>query len=363
MMEEDSPVRRSSQERIHTEADNDEPLGNRTELSPPLPELSADTDTSTSEASCEDSDSQSEEPYIPEKRRKYTYHSRNRNPRGTSEMRRRWGVVVDSQTSTKIRLTPCCFAHKCFETVDIEFLLAKQNAVLSMSKGCRREYLSTLIGSDHLYYFNGNQVCVAFLQKSFRYSRDIITDVRRCSKMDRSENERISFKARSERFSAQRDAVVTFLERTVNECGDKMPDCSEQHLPFFRKTDVYNAFIDEYGKLHSGNPPSKTYFYRTWKAKCPSVKVRKVSRFSQCSTCEQIRSALESGIRRGNDISIFKEMRETHLDEIRRERLEYKRKREISILHPDKYLSIIVDGADQTSFGLPHFVSKTKDMR
>ena len=32
-------------------------------------------------------------------------------------------------------------------------------------------------------------------------------------------------------------------------------------------------------------------------------------------------------------------------------------------LEPNRYLSIIVDGADQSAYGLPHFCTLTKDQR
>lgn len=40
------------------------------------------------------------------------------------------------------------------------------------------------------------------------------------------------------------------------------------------------------------------------------------------------------------------------------ERLEYYKKNERAKLHPGRYCSIVVVGADQSAFGLPHFVAK-----
>lgn len=43
-----------------------------------------------------------------------------------------------------------------------------------------------------------------------------------------------------------------------------------------------------------------------------------------------------------------------------RERLEYKKRRDSAILNPSEYLSLIIDGADQSAYGFPHFAANTK---
>lgn len=48
---------------------------------------------------------------------------------------------------------------------------------------------------------------------------------------------------------------------------------------------------------------------------------------------------------------------------VTRERREYYKKRDRALLQPEQFCSIIVDGADQSAFGLPQFVTKTKDER
>ena len=43
--------------------------------------------------------------------------------------------------------------------------------------------------------------------------------------------------------------------------------------------------------------------------------------------------------------------------------MEYKKRRDSAILSPDEYLSIIVDVVDQSSYGIPRFMVKTKKYR
>lgn len=45
---------------------------------------------------------------------------------------------------------------------------------------------------------------------------------------------------------------------------------------------------------------------------------------------------------------------------VTRERREYYKKRDNAVIHPEDCCSIIVPGADQSAFGLPHFVTKRK---
>lgn len=44
------------------------------------------------------------------------------------------------------------------------------------------------------------------------------------------------------------------------------------------------------------------------------------------------------------------------------ERREYRKKSEMAILYPKEFCSMIIDGADQSAFRLPHFAVKTKGL-
>ena len=95
------------------------------------------------------------------------------------------------------------------------------------------------------------------------------------------------------------------------------------------------------------------------------VKVRKLGRFAKCSLCEQLREGIAEAAnnRDFKRKEILKRQKKEHNESIARERREYKKKKDKARLQPTEYLSMIVDGADQSAFGLPHFVIKTKDDR
>lgn len=46
-----------------------------------------------------------------------------------------------------------------------------------------------------------------------------------------------------------------------------------------------------------------------------------------------------------------------------KEQTELKKKQDGAILFPEKYRSILINGADQLAFGLSHFITKSRDER
>lgn len=111
--------------------------------------------------------------------------------------------------------------------------------------------------------------------------------------------------------------------------------------------------------------PSRSYFYRVWKRHCKTIKVRKLGRFAKCTICEQLRKPIHDAASRRNykNLALLRRQKVEHNELIAQERREYNKKRDKARLQPDQYLSNIVDGADQSAFGLPHFMVKTKDDR
>jgi len=110
---------------------------------------------------------------------------------------------------------------------------------------------------------------------------------------------------------------------------------------------VFQHFKAQHSRIYEHEPPSDKYFFEIWRSFCSYVKVRKVSRFAKCGRCEQLRNALQKAIVDGNDTTEIVRQRASHRAVVQREKREYKRKRELAILNPKQYCSIIIDGADQ----------------
>ncbi len=145
-----------------------------------------------------------------------------------------------------------------------------------------------------------------------------------------------------------------------------MPDCDEVHLPYHVKTDVYQLFAKEeerFSQRCSSRCVSDSYFFSIWKQFAPHIKVRKIHRFTKCSDCEFYRSELAKAGLNERTASVLKRSKAAHIAFVQRERLEYARKRDQAIRNPSKFCSFIIDGADQSAYGLPHLLFNTKSMR
>jgi len=255
----------------------------------------------------------------------------------------------------------CCKRIKCLRKVDQRFLASQRSKVLLMKQYERRNYLQRMLDtSTNSFYFNKNRVCSRFLDKCFGFSTDLQCSVKG-TPMSRK-TMRITGVGGTT-VADGRERIITFLKRLSESTGDQMPDSAEHHLPFFQKGQVYDRFKTEFEQIYNSKPPSRSYFYKTWKLYVPNLKIRKVHRFTICHECESFRSALNrAGTDKRKSEDVLKAKRK-HNEMVSRERQEYLRKCEQSILYPSQYMSLIVDGADQSSFGLPHFTFSTKNTK
>ena len=120
-------------------------------------------------------------------------------------------------------------------------------------------------------------------------------------------------------------------------------------------------FLQQFEQLvHSTTPPTSQYFNRVWKNCCPQFKVMRSQRFSICDEGHRIKVNLNGAILKGLSTKDIKTQRKNHLEFIFRQRLEYQMKKDRARLHSSNSCSIIIDGADESAFGLPHFTTKTK---
>ncbi len=313
--------------------------------------------------------------------RSYTFKKRKANPRGTSSMRQSWNDRVLSLKPDEIGSIKCCKKLKCFEKANKDFLMQKMNVFINMKPGDRRRSLASMYGSCGSFYFDGQQVCSTFLFDAFRFSRKVQSSVRAICK----NNLKLSLTANKSSISTTsfldsipnprsssilaapgREAVVSYLSRLAENTGDKMPDINEMHLPFHTKMEVYAHFKEEYKKTSSSSLagfPSANYFLRTWKSSCRFIKVRKRNRFSKCDICERLKDEMKIAVTNFESTAIVLAQKRAHYKMVTDERQEYKRKRDLAILNPTELLSLIIDGADQTAYGLPHFISHTKSQR
>lgn len=94
-----------------------------------------------------------------------------------------------------------------------------------------------------------------------------------------------------------------------------------------------------------------------------NVKARKPHGFTKCSLCEKFRCELLESNGNKAKVKAIQEAKHSRLEFMRRERMGYYNRRDRASRAPRRYCSFIIDGADQKSYGLPHFVFSSKDDR
>ncbi len=289
-----------------------------------------------------------------ENKRSYRYIKRNKGRRDISNKRARWNANIKSEEDLK---TLDCCRKECFHNLNSTALFQNIGYALSATNSERRSMLASMLTSDGTFFYDGKPVCSTFLLKAFNYSRDLQSSVKKVPN-------RYIDKSISNRKAHMKYSIIDIINRLAELTAEKMPDKDQVHLPFSRKNDVFQHVISEFKDLYgsSASPPSTGYISSVWKTHCRHVKVRKKCRFTVCSICEEIRVSFENALKSKADTSTILSRKRAHLDFIENERLEYRRKRNNSIRNPSKYCSLIIDGADQSAYGLPHFTTTTKDV-
>jgi hypothetical protein len=143
-------------------------------------------------------------------------------------------------------------------------------------------------------------------------------------------------------------------------------------LAFASKKDVYQAYCDDVKRkmdqsllsraalqqllLQLDKPASKSLFMTRWKSDHPHIKLRRSTRFAKCDTCVNLREFIQDRSQQGTarELADARVEHSAHLRDIRTERQCYHEKRKEAVERPEDALSIILDGADQGSYGQPH---------
>jgi hypothetical protein len=152
--------------------------------------------------------------------------------------------------------------------------------------------------------------------------------------------------------------VRSWILETQKRYGPS-PVSDHVYAPYSNKVAIYKLFCVEF----PNSKVSKTTFFRVWNSKeCRFLRVRKWSPFAKCDTCTRLKSCREQATTaeaREQFITLltthekmFRAERELYLDRVRDARA-----------NPDHFLSMIVDGADQTQFNIPHFVQKSTSIQ
>ena len=89
-----------------------------------------------------------------------------------------------------------------------------------------------------------------------------------------------------------------------------------------------------------------------------TIKLRKWMPFAKCDTCAKHRQGMAETADSAEQNRLKAHHRE-HLERVKRERLSYLVRQRLSIKYPERYLSLIIDGADSSGFTLPHLCERS----
>lgn len=152
--------------------------------------------------------------------------------------------------------------------------------------------------------------------------------------------------------------VAAYLLGVKSRDADHSPERDVFHLPQRNKIEVWEDYCEQeraLGRL----PCGYTHFVRTWKEVAPEIKTRRLHGFARCDTCVEFDEDLDGPLTAEQREDTLRR-RSEHIQFVRASRAMYYATRDEAQLRPDRTISLIVDGADQVKYALPHFASKSK---
>lgn len=128
-----------------------------------------------------------------------------------------------------------------------------------------------------------------------------------------------------------------------------------------RRQDVYREYL-KHKRITEQDPIAKSTFLMMWRANHPRIRLAgSASSFTKCDICEEFKNRIESCPCR-QEFEALCEQRAAHNYKQGKDRQKYKKHRCKAFDDSDKYLSVIMDGMDQskTSLPKPRSFSKTQ---
>ncbi len=251
----------------------------------------------------------------------------------------------------------CCKRQKCSLGANSVFTTAQRRRYLQMTRKERKIALNSVLQPEGYFMFNGHRVCHMFLSRALTFSTNLIASVKKIPRARASSS--VTYLPRESTSSSRKFEVIVFLKRLAESIGGDMPDCAETHLPYHKKKDVYIEHREAFEKENS----SSILLFPVSQSTSHDIKVRKVHRFRKCTDCEFCRSEFEKHALNESIIKSVRADRLRHIQFVTKERAEYAKYRNRAVREPTEVCSIIIDGADQAAYGLPHFIYGTKNLR
>ena len=161
--------------------------------------------------------------------------------------------------------------------------------------------------------------------------------------------------------SPKKDEFIAWLQRYASSVGDYMPDEECVVLPYPKFEGVWLEYKQEKSNREEQNWLSYSYACRIFFEEISNIRlVRSKGSHVCCKVCTSYQMRILKA-KTDHERTELKKLRMLHVEKQRQERLFYYANREKAIASPDKYLSIIIDGMDQSKTNIPLFSRKTSD--
>ena len=300
-------------------------------------------------------------------RRNYTFRKRKEAPPkelSSLRLRKLQKAATNSNPFENPRI--CCKKLQCFQQLDRTHALHWYREIMTIN---REELKTTLLCWYHAghkcFTFDGNAVCWRFLNKAFGISNDLLSAVRK-TKGARAAQSALA-QPRSIRYQTLRDSIINFLKLTAETLGDDMPHRSFCNLPMPNKSQVYQLYVQWFHKedplRFSKSPPVISTFYAVWNEFVPEVKLMRNIGFEKCAECVFYGEERAKHILNATKLSEIRAASKQHYNAVAADRRGYELRKMQARREPQHFISLVVDGADQSSYGLPHFIRKSKEDR
>lgn len=201
------------------------------------------------------------------------------------------------------------------------------------------------------WYIFGKRVCSTFFKYVFQISNQKMYHTTNKSKIP-------SLCPLRSSTAAHRSALLTWFDETAT-FYEMMPHQDIVQFPFLSRKALYDIYIEEM-KDKKLRYVAYSYFLATWREERRNYVLRKYLILAKCDTCEQIRTEWTKADRDRKMLDTLTKQHREHIEHVKKERILYQTKRQYAAMNPDKAISIIIDGADQAKFALPHFAQPTK---
>lgn len=257
----------------------------------------------------------------------------------------------------------CCVKLKCFQRFSEAQISSMRRTVIRLNAREQREYLiQNCLDIDGQLVINGLRCCWRFVQNALKVSNKNLSKAKR-ELMQRqpgftlddaleAPGRNVAFRAR---ISAVKQSVFEWLQVTAS-FAEKLPHKKKRVLSTTKRV-TYQMYLRDTNQ--DEEQASFSYFCEVWLKNFPDLVVQKYSNFTKCDVCVEYllkkQRRLSAALLKTVEADQAK-----HVAHVMAQRKVYWKNCAKGKNNPDDYLSIILDGADQSKYRLPHFIHKSK---